>query len=118
MQKKRILFVLAALIMTVLLVVGARNFIRARATKAGIPRCVRNLRMIDSCKRPWMYDNRKTTNDIPSWEDLRPYFPDWCTNSYFTNGTPICPDDGTYVIGRVDEPPRCSIGGPSHSVSQ
>lgn len=60
----------------------------------------------------------KGSDDSPTWDDLRPYFPDWATNGLvrWTNG-PVCPEGGIYTIGRVGETPRCSIGGYSHAVS-
>ncbi len=73
--------------------------------------CVDNLRNLDLLKRNWANDDNKTTNDVPSWDDLRPYFP-----SRWSNNIPICPGGGTYRLGRVGEPPTCSIGGPEHSI--
>jgi hypothetical protein len=87
-------------------------FIRARTTSA-LNACVNNMRQIDAAKQQWMLENSKTTNDIPSWGAVRPYL------GRGTEGEiPRCPQGGTYILGRVDEPPRCSIGGPSHSLSQ
>jgi hypothetical protein len=34
-------------------------------------------------------------------DDIAPYFP---------NGIPKCPAGGTYTIGKVGEPPTCSLG--------
>ena len=83
-----------------------------------IPPCHELLVLTDLAKHDWAADESKTSNDIPTWDDLRPYFPDWATNLVvWTNGRPVCPDGGTYTIGRVGEPPRCSIGGYSHAVS-
>src|SRR5206468_12057348 len=104
-----------SLIMLTLFAVAIPSFIRARRTTAGWPRCVHNLMQIDSTKDLWMKDNGKTTNDLPTWEDLRPYFQDWFVKEWGTNGRPICPAGGTYILGRAGEPPRCSIGGPEHT---
>ena len=39
---------------------------------------------------------------MPTADDIR---------FYLKNDTfPKCPQEGTYIIGRVDEDPRCSIG--------
>src|SRR5208282_1525112 len=71
-----------------------------------IPLCHFNLMQLELCKIDWAQDYNKTTNDTPTWDDLRPYFPDRWSNSI-----PVCPVGGTYIIGRVGEQPRCSIGG-------
>jgi hypothetical protein len=75
-----------------------------------ISRCVFNLRNIDLAKRLWEEDNNKTSNDIPTWNGLLPYMPEW------SNQIPVCPSGGTYTIGRIGELPTCSIGGPGHSL--
>jgi hypothetical protein len=64
--------------------------------------CLTKLQQIESAKNCcWALERGKTTNDTPAWEDLR---------SYFRNPTPfVCPNGGTYTIGRVGEPPTCSI---------
>jgi hypothetical protein len=82
------------------------------APKHGISKCVVNLQNIEDCKALWG-DNRDATvtNSVPSWEDLRSYFP-----PSWSNTIPVCPDGGTYTLGRIGEPPTCSIGGPRHSL--
>ena len=84
-----------------------------------IPPCHELLVLTDLAKRNWAIDEKKSSNDTPTWDDLRPYFPDWATNRLvrWTNGRPVCPASGDYTIGRVGEPPRCSIGGYTHAVS-
>lgn len=73
--------------------------------------CVLNLRKIQICKELWAANESKTTNDVPSWNDLSPYFPD----PKWSNGIPTCPAGGSYKIGRVGEQPTCSVSGPEHS---
>ena len=86
---------------------------------ARIHPCHDNLMQIECCKQVWAGNEGKTTNDSPTWDDLRPFFPDFMTNKiYWTNGRPICPDGGIYKIGKVGERPKCSIGGGfDHSLS-
>ena len=64
--------------------------------------CLTKLSQISSAKDcGWALEHGKTTNDTPTWEDLRPYLKD---------PTPFsCPNGGTYTIGRVGEMPTCSI---------
>lgn len=70
--------------------------------------CFENLHIIQSAKESWRYDNDKQYDDTPSWEDIKPYFPD---------GMPICPQGGIYTIGKVDEPPKCSINNKNHQLT-
>jgi hypothetical protein len=69
--------------------------------------CINNLRQIGGAKQQWALENHKTTNDVPLWDDVRPYLRIGIA----------CPQGGTYTLGRVDEPPRCSIGAPLHTLS-
>jgi hypothetical protein len=101
-MSKTFLFVIAA-IAVIVLAVGVPNFIRARATRAAAP-CINNLRIIDAAKNEWALEFGKTTNNAPTWDDVRPYLPDSRSHSI-----PVCPDGGTYTLGRVGEPPTCSL---------
>lgn len=71
--------------------------------------CISRLRNIDSAKEQWVLEQHKTTNDVPNWVDLSPYFSSTFTNMWFTNGMPVCPSGGIYTIGRVGVPPTCSL---------
>jgi len=105
--------IIASLVILAVAIVAAviLVFTHARPTSA-LDTCMDNLRMLDSIKQQWALEYRKSTNDTPSWEDLRPYLPDWTTNSIgWTNRRPICPKGGTYTLGRVGVPPTCSMGG-------
>lgn len=65
--------------------------------------CVLNLRQLAIVKVRWELEHHKTTNDIPTAVDLR---------EFFKNGQlPTCPAGGIYTLGRLDEPPKCSLGG-------
>ena len=71
-----------------------------------------NLQQIEVAKLTWAFEEDKTTNDTPTFEDLRFYLPDWTTNQLFlTNGEVVDPDGGVYTIGRIGERPSCLIGG-------
>jgi hypothetical protein len=68
--------------------------------------CLNNLRQLDGGKQQWALENKKGPNDEPTWErDLVVYF------KCGPNG-PECPKGGVYVMGRVADPPSCSI--PKH----
>lgn len=77
------------------------NLARSRVSTAKMP-CIAGLRMIDGAKVQWALAHQKTTNDAPTWGDLRSYF--------IGARLPLeCPDGGVYTIGRVGELPSCSI---------
>jgi hypothetical protein len=77
--------------------------------------CINNLRIIDAAKNEWALAENKTTNDVPTWEDLKPYLErDPERNKPFVkfdpnNNLPICPSGGIYTIGKVGEPTTCSF---------
>jgi hypothetical protein len=77
----------------------------AQATDAEVQRnaCINNLRQIDAAKQLWALENDKTAADIPTEQDLLPYFKDGVF--------PACPSGGTYTIGAVGNAPACSIPG-------
>jgi hypothetical protein len=83
------------------------HLIRARATKSV---CIENLYVIDWAKSRWASDNQKTSNAVPSWADLKEAF----ERHNMSNGVPVCPKGGTYILGSISETPRCSIGGSDH----
>ncbi len=87
-------------------------FVRARNTSASNA-CVNHLRQIAGAKETWAIENHKMTNDPVSRNDIKPYLSH--------EEVPKCPDGGTYIIGRVGEPPRCSlapafVGGKQHEL--
>lgn len=104
MSNKRAILTLVGIFLAINLVLGIRWFIAARSTKAANP-CVNNLRQIEGAKQQWALENHKVTNDIPVWDDILPYLRE----------KPVCPDGGTYTLGRVGERSTCSIGG-SHAL--
>lgn len=73
--------------------------------------CIANLREFDGAKQQWAVKDHKATNEIPTWADLFPYFRE--ADGYVL--VPFCSQGGTYTLGRVDEQPKCSLGGPEHS---
>jgi len=107
MTKKSKIAVAALGALAVLAALEVAPFIRARSTPSAAP-CVNNLLQIEGAKQSWALDNGRSTNDTPAWEDIRP----------FLKPTIKCPQGGTYILGRVGEAPKCSIGGPSHTVPQ
>jgi len=54
--------------------------------------CIHNLQCIQLSKVDWANNEMKTTDDIPTWNDLGDYLASY---PYMTNGIPVCPDGGT-----------------------
>jgi hypothetical protein len=87
-------------------VISIPNLIRPRVTASKIT-CLDQLRMIDGMKNQWALEHQKTTNDVPTWDDLR---------GYLAAHLPLqCPDGGVYSIGRVGLMPSCSFAGHDES---
>lgn len=57
----------------------------------------------------WVFETR-VQSKTPTWSDLYPYggrgYPDW-----YVDYPPRCPSGGKYTIGRVADPPTCSVPG-------
>ena len=70
--------------------------------------CVNNLMLLDKAKHRWAIENGRSMNDAPTIEELRPYLRRMWP----------CPQGGTYLPGKVGQPPRCSIGGEGHRLPE
>ena len=92
------------LMVTALVCLSATTSCQRGSSK--ISRCRLNLMELQLIKFNWANDNGKSTNDSPSWDDLRPYFP-----NRWSNSIPTCPAGGAYTIGPAREKPKCSVGG-------
>ena len=110
---KGFLIALAAVAL-IALAIAIPNRVRERGSSATNP-CVGQLRVIDDATQQWALQQKKTSDDIPTWDDIRLCFPD-----RWSNTLPSCPDGGKYKLGRggglVEAPPTCSIGGAGHSI--
>src|SRR5436190_23764063 len=100
-SKTKFLVVVVALAACAGVAWGLKRFIRTRSVSS-YASGITLLREIDGAKQQWALEHSKATNDIPTWADL--VGPD-----LYMRQKPICPQGGTYTLGRVDEYPRCSI---------
>ena len=67
--------------------------------------CIINLRKIDAAKDEWAMNNGKTNGTVCTASDITPYI------KLDANGNlPKCPSGGTYTVGKIGEPPTCSLG--------
>lgn len=99
-----------AVLIVGLLLAGCALHRRPSRGIASVNSCINNLRQIDAAEQQWALEHHKTTNDIPTWDDVLPYL------GQARPSVPVCPQGGTYTLARLDEFPKCSLGGPSHSL--
>jgi general secretion pathway protein G len=70
--------------------------------------CINNLRQIDAAKNEWALEHDSKSNDI------RPYIERERNNPFIKldakGNLPKCPSGGIYSIGKIGEPPTCSLG--------
>lgn len=67
--------------------------------------CISNLRQIDAAKQQWALENGKTNGEVCTETDLTPYIR---VDAF--GHIPKCPQGGIYTIGKIGEPPTCSLG--------
>ena len=66
--------------------------------------CIQNLKHIEGAKNVWLIEKNKTTNDVPTLDDL-------VGEAGYIKEMPKCSMGGVYTLGRIDENPTCSIPG-------
>jgi len=93
---------LSIFLVPMMLAIAIPNFVKARDV-AMQNACINNLRQIDGAKQQWALENSKKADDVPTADDLKPFF----KSGVF----PTCPAGGTYTIGAVSNSPTCSIPG-------
>jgi hypothetical protein len=97
-----------------LALISIPNYIREPWTSPANA-CINNLREIDGAKDQWMLKHNAKTNDIVTLNDIKPFLVPYGEPNDFikldANGNlPKCPAGGIYTIGRIGEPPTCSLG--------
>jgi uncharacterized protein involved in exopolysaccharide biosynthesis/Mg-chelatase subunit ChlD len=88
--------VVSALIILFVLGIAAisiPNFVKARSTSQANA-VINNLRQIDAAKNEWALENKKSGNDVPTFNDLSPYL----------KGIPQPVMGEKYTLGKVSEP--------------
>jgi hypothetical protein len=100
----------AILFIPLMLAIAIPNFVKARDTSMQNT-CINNLRQIDGAKNEWALENSKTNGTPVTAADIKPYL-----KLDARGNLPKCPAGGTYTIGKVGEPPTCSV--PEHKLPQ
>jgi hypothetical protein len=74
-------------------------------TPSSLDACINRLRQIDGAKQLWALEHGLSpTNDAPvTWQDIEPYI------KHGPSGRLWCPAGGRYTIGKLCDPPVCSI---------
>jgi hypothetical protein len=81
-----------------------RQLTRVEAMNA----CINNLRMLDGAKQQWALEHKKSSADIPSMLDLKPYVVR-ADGEYLQ-----CPAGGSYTIRNIATAPTCTV--PEHEL--
>ena len=89
---------------TAFFLAGGLPYFKHLNTVVAANTCIGNLRVIDGAKESWGFDHHITTNDVFTWADL-------VGKGRYVPHKLVCPDGGTYTIGRLHENPKCSIPG-------
>jgi hypothetical protein len=99
---------IASLLVTlsVLLLLSDGGRFPASRTKVDQAKCVVNLRQLAEAKRSWATLTKPETTTAPQPSDLAQYLKQGLL--------PLCPAGGTYTLGAVHEPPRCSLAHQGH----
>ena len=100
--------------MALVIVISAAYLSGFHKARSRLAPCMINLQKIEAFKRRWTTDNRRSSNDTPTWQDFEYYFELYG----LTNSGPVCPKGGVYTLGRVSESPKCSIGGMDHRLTE
>lgn len=88
-------------IIGLLAAIAIPNFVKARET-AQKNACINNMRQIESAKDQWAIENKKTTGDIVTSDNV---------SAYIKGGYPTCPASGAYTIGVIGTNVLCDKHG-------
>lgn len=90
-------------IIGLLAVMAIPAFARSR-TRAAQNLCISNLRHIEEAKAQWALDTRRGLGVRPRDKDL--FGP-----TLYIRTKPQCPAGGQYDLGKIKEPPTCTVAG-------
>jgi prepilin-type N-terminal cleavage/methylation domain-containing protein len=96
-------------ILAIIIAIAGPTWIRQREISQ-LRVCQENLTKINGAKQQWALETNQSASATPAWTDL--VNPD---GSGYLKRQPVCPANGTYTLGIVDEPATCSISDPDHN---
>lgn len=82
--------------------IAVPSFVNARS-RARSTACRSYLRMIEGAKEQWAMEHNKTAADTPTEQEIGLFLPG--------GRMPVCPQGGTYTIGKIGADPTCSLPG-------
>jgi hypothetical protein len=101
---KTVIALVMASLLGIVVVIVIPDFVRMRYSSSQNA-CINTLRELQAAKQEWALEKEKTNGAMVTIEDITPYV------QLDANGhIPKCPAGGTYILGRVGEDVRCSIG--------
>jgi len=121
-KQKHLLVISGAAFVVALLAAGAAWMLLVRPTPVADPDpssaspelarvCSSFLRLVNTAKEKWAEKNPKSAQaSPPTWDDLGPYL-----GRDVAGELPECPCGGICTIGRVGEPPTCSLRPEEHT---
>lgn len=101
-------FFVLGLICTLLLLAIALPSLRPARSIAERNSCIANLKQIAEAKRSWAAQSKPELSAAAQPADLAPFLK--------AGKLPICLAGGTYTLGAVNEPPRCSHADKGHTL--
>jgi hypothetical protein len=107
-KPREFLLGLGVAVVIVLAVAGSRWYFRARTVSA-VSSCYANLKQLEGAKSTWALEHQKRVEDVPNLSNI-------IGPKAYIAVMPACPQGGTYTLGPVGQPPRCSI--PEHTLTQ
>ena len=107
-KPREFLMGLGVAVVVVLAVAAARWYFRA-STVSAASSCYAHLKQLEGAKSTWALEHQKRAEDVAHWTNI-------IGPKAYIAVMPACPQGGTYTLGSVGEPPRCSI--PEHTLTQ
>jgi hypothetical protein len=104
----RLFFILGLVVTALFLAIALPSLVPARPF-AQRNSCIANLKQLDGAKAQWAYEKRPEATVAPQLSDLAPFLK--------SGLLPTCPAGGTYTLGAVNEPTRCSHADRGHALT-
>ena len=99
-------------IISIVIAIAIPGFVRARRVSQARS-CQANLQRIYEAKEQWAMDNRASTNDTVTMEDLTEEGDGEMDDPYLRD-EPSCPAGGDYTVGNIGTAPTCDSNEPGH----
>ena len=115
MKQEKTLIVCGLLLLTVIVIIGIYLLPGMTRCDVKVSQCNQNLIRLHEAQQNWLTESEKPRSYVPTWDDLQEQLKQYPDRPGWTNGRPVCPNGGTYLLAPMGEWPRCSIGGRDHN---